>query len=137
MSLSRPTPLGTGVDRRRLVLSDVGTGSEIHFLAPTRVEIQREDPLDGLGAPGSGLDERIEGLPELAEPRVGVLAVPRRRTVDPIEDRGDLQDLAPRLEEVVIQDLGGVARVEHDSRPSSTRWLAIHHRKTSRALQTG
>src|SRR5205807_493319 len=50
---------------------------------------------------------------------------------------GNLQDLAPRLEEVVIQDLGGVARVEHDSRPSSTHGPPIHHRKTGPGMQTG
>src|SRR5438874_585011 len=65
---------------------DLGTGSEVHLLAPARVEVQREDPLDGLGAPGSGLDERLESLPQLGEPRIGMFAVPRRRAVDPVED---------------------------------------------------
>ena len=53
--------------------------------APGRVVLQREDALDRLGAPGSGLDQGLERLAELAESRVGMFPVSRRPPVDPVE----------------------------------------------------
>jgi hypothetical protein len=100
----------------------VRTGSDhIQVLAPAGVELEREDPLDRLGASGPGHDERLQRLAELAQPGVGMLAVPRGGAVDPVERRGEFQDLAPRFEEVMIDDLGGISGIVHQSRPPSPR----------------
>ena len=58
------------------------------------------------------------------------------RPVDPIEDRGDLQDLRPRLQKIVIENLHRIARIEHLYRPSVAFLRPSHHGKTRRDMQT-
>ena len=96
----------------------------IQVSAPVRVVFEREDELDGLGAAGPGLEQGLEGLAELAQPGVGVLAWCARRPVDPVEHRGDLQDLAPGLEEVAVEDLHRFACVQHGSSSSAGERLS-------------
>ena len=82
-------------------------------LAPIRVVIEREEPLDGLGAAGAGLEQGLDRLPQLGEAPVGMLAHPAGGAVEPVQRRGDLQDAAPRLQEVSVEHLGRFARVDH------------------------
>src|SRR6516165_7764383 len=65
-----------------------------------------------------------------------MLAVARRRTVDPVQGRRDLQDLAPRLEKVLFEHCRGITRVEHESRPSALALLSRYHGKTRCDMQT-
>src|SRR5262249_1845299 len=65
-----------------------------------------------------GLGECLERPPKLTKARIRVLTVPGRRAIDPVKDRGDLDDLAPNFEEVVLENFGRIACVEHRSVPS-------------------
>jgi hypothetical protein len=80
-------------------------------VAPVLIVLEREDQLNRLGAARARLAERLEGLANLADPRVGMEMVVSRRPIDPIEDRGDFQDLASGFEKIPIQDLQGLAWV--------------------------
>ncbi len=71
--------------------------------------------LDGLGPARPWLEQCLEASTKLAQPRVRMLPVPRGCTVNPIERRRDLQDLAPRLEKVVIENIRRIARFLHES----------------------
>src|SRR5208282_1424409 len=73
--------------------------------------------LNRLGAARARLAERLESLANLAGPRVGMQMVVSWRPIDPIEDRGDLQNLAPGLEEIPIQNPQGLAWVHMACRP--------------------
>ena len=78
-------------------------------LAPARIVFERENMLDCFGAARPGLQECLDCLPQLAQPKVGLLAAAVRRPVDPIENRGDLQDLVPRFQEVMTENLDRVS----------------------------
>src|SRR4051794_31117802 len=101
----RPRAVGDG--RRQDVLRARSLPRRLHprevqGLWPGPVVFERKDELDGLGAAGAGLAEGFQGLADLAEPRVGVLVMMARGTVDAIEDGRDLEDLAPGLEEIPV-----------------------------------
>ena len=55
--------------------------------------------------PGPGSSSASTDAPQLVQPHVRLLAMTRRRPVDPIEDRRDLQDLSPCFQEIVIENL--------------------------------
>src|ERR1700679_2132258 len=65
-----------------------------------------------------------------------MLAVPSRRSVDPIEDRGDLQELGPGIQKVVVQHLHRIARIEHAYPNLLTIFGPLHHGKTAQQMQT-
>jgi hypothetical protein len=108
---------------------------DIHPLAPGRIVIEREDPLNGLGSARAGLEKRFERLAELAQARVRVFPGPGGRAVNAIERRGDLEDFGPRLEEVVVDDLPGFACADHDIDPWSSLSVRPHHGKTAADMQ--
>jgi hypothetical protein len=96
------------------------------FLAPGGVVFEREEALDRLGAAGSGLKEGLDGLPQLPESAVGrVVRGAAGSPVDPIERGGKVEDLAPRLQKISVNDLGDIPGRRHgDAAPSGRGWLA-------------
>jgi hypothetical protein len=91
---------------------------EVESPAPRRIVIEREDALDGFCAVGPGLEQGFERATNLTETGVGVFAVPRWRAVDPVQNGCDFQQLAARLQEIVVQHIDGIAQFRHVSRTS-------------------
>src|SRR6185312_326067 len=90
-------------------------GGEPEPLAPGGVVVEGGEVLDGLGPPRAGLEQGLERLAELGEAPVGGLAVGvvARGPVQAVEGGGDLENLAPELEEVAVDHGGGVAGGQH------------------------
>jgi hypothetical protein len=80
---------------------------------PIGVVFEGEEPLDRLGAAGAGLKQSFQGLTDLVQATVGMLARTPRRTVEPVEGRGQLEDPAPRFEKVAVQNLDRGSHVRH------------------------
>src|SRR5438045_4529777 len=71
---------------------------------PTGVVVEREQLLDPFGPAGSLLHQRQHGLADAFEPRVGRdVAV---AAIEPIEDRRQIEKLAPCLQEKLIHHSG-------------------------------
>src|SRR4051794_22963311 len=108
-----------------------------------RVVIQREEALDGLGAAGAGLEKGLDGLAQLREAAVGMMAGVLGGAVVPVEGRGDLEDLAPGLQEVAVEHRGGVASVQHGApSPGGSSSIVsitpiIPYRRPQRNFSTG
>ena len=64
----------------------------------------------------AGHHERFNALPKLTQPHVRMLTV-SRRDADPVQDRRDLQNLAPGLEKVVIENLHCITPFLHEIHP--------------------
>jgi hypothetical protein len=93
--------------------------------------------LDRLDPAGTRLQECLDRLAQLAQAWVGLFAVPRRRAVDSIEHRADLQNFAPCFEKIVVKDSGRVARVDHlYSFLAFSKPVSFYHGKTVGDMQT-
>jgi hypothetical protein len=92
--------------------------------------------LDGLGPARPWLEQRLQTSTKLAQPRIRMFTMPRRRTIDPIKCRRNLQDLAPGLEKVVLENIRRITRFLHEFRSSVARSVRLHHGKTRHDMQT-
>jgi hypothetical protein len=86
----------------------------VHLAPPIGIVFKRKNVLDRLGSTGSGLKKRLDTTPELTQAHIRMLAGPCRRTLDPIQDGCDLENLATRLEKIVVENLQCVASFLHD-----------------------
>ena len=82
-------------------------------LLPIGVVIEREDPLERLGTARTRLEERFDRLPQLGKPPVGRIAPTAR---GPVERRGQFKNPGPRFEEVEVEHLHHVTRLDHERR---------------------
>jgi hypothetical protein len=89
-----------------------------------------------LGTPGSGLEQRLESSAKLPQACIRMLTMPRRRTVNPVKRRRNLQDLATGLKKVVVKHIHRITRFLHESRSSAPRLIRYHHGKTGHDMQT-
>ncbi len=84
---------------------------------PVGVIFPGEDALNGLGATGSGLDQGFQGLAKLAESWVGMLAMLDRRPIEPIQGRGQFENLAAGFQKIALENHHRVTLAGHWSTP--------------------
>lgn len=88
-----------------------GFGADTQIRGPVRVVGEGKDALDSLCPGAIGFGEGGESLVNLFEPRiVGVLRI-IRCVVEPVEQRGEIENGLADFEEVVVEDPGFCASV--------------------------
>jgi hypothetical protein len=90
-----------------------GLVQSVLFL-PTWIVFEREEMLDGLGAAGTGLQEGLDGLAQLGEAAIRRVARASGGPIEAIQGGGDIQDSAPRLQEIAAEHIGRVTCLAHD-----------------------
>jgi hypothetical protein len=91
--------------------------------------------LHGLGPARPRLQKGLETSTKLAQASIRMLTMPRRRAIDPIKRRRDLQNLAPGLEKVVLEYIRRITRSLHGFRSSVALSVRHYHGKTRHDMQ--
>jgi hypothetical protein len=89
------------------------TARDFEVLSPPGIVFTREDQLNGFRPAWTWLAKRLKSLANPTEAWVAMFVMTTGGPIDPVEDRRNFHDLAAGFEIIPIQDLHGIACVQH------------------------